>query len=248
MDRPQVLLVTGGSRGIGAEVARGAAARGYAVAFSFATDGKAARRLENELRQEGRAAFAYQADVADDRAVARLFDAVERELGPVDALVNNAGITGKIGRFIDADHSMFRRVLDVNVLGTMYCAQEAVRRWQTHGLAGNMVNISSIASTLGAPGEYVHYAASKAAVEALTIGLARELAAMGARINAVAPGTTLTEIHAAAGEADRPARVAARIPMGRAAQPGEIADAVLWLLSSEASYVTGTVLRVSGGL
>jgi len=243
-----VLLVTGGSRGIGAEIVRGGARRGYAVAFSYVQDADAARRLEAEVRESGGRALAVRADAAEPEQAARLFEEAERGLGPVAALVNNAGITGRLGRFADTDIATLRRVLDVNVMGTMLCAREAARRWQERGTAGAMVNISSIAATLGAPGEYVHYAASKAAVEAFTIGLARELAASGTRVNAVAPGTALTGIHAAAGEPDRPARVAARIPMGRAGEPGEIAEAVLWLLSPQASYVTGAVLRVSGGL
>ena len=244
----QVLLVTGGSRGIGAEIVKGALERGYAVAFSYARNDDAARRLEDEAARRGGLALGVRGDVAEPDAVAAVFENVERELGPIDALVNNAGITGPLGRFADASIGTLRSVLAVNVLGTMLCAREALRRWEQRGIAGRMVNISSIAATLGAPGEYVHYAASKAAVEAFTIGLAREVATRGIRINAVAPGTTFTEIHAAAGDPARPERIAARIPLGRAAEPREIAEAVLWLLSPQASYVTGTVLRASGGL
>ena len=168
-----VLLVTGGSRGIGAEIVRGGARRGYAVAFSYVQDADAARRLEAEVGESGGRALAVRADAAEPEQAARLFEEAERGLGPVAALVNNAGITGRLGRFADTDIATLRRVLDVNVMGTMLCAREAVRRWQERGTAGSMVNISSIAATLGAPGEYVHYAASKAAVEAFTIGLAR---------------------------------------------------------------------------
>jgi NAD(P)-dependent dehydrogenase (short-subunit alcohol dehydrogenase family) len=243
-----VLLVTGGARGIGAEIVRGALVGGYAVAFSYARNDDAARQLEGEAAQLGGRALGVRGDVADPDAVSALFDRVERDLGPVVALVNNAGITGPIGRFVDASIETLRDVLAVNVLGTMLCAQEALRRWEQRGTAGTMVNISSIAATLGAPAEYVHYAASKAAVEAFTIGLAREVAASRIRINAVAPGTTFTDIHAAAGDPERPHRVGARIPLGRAAEPREIASAVLWLLSPQASYVTGTVLHAAGGL
>lgn len=247
-DAPPLLLVTGGSRGIGAEIVQGAASRGWAVAFSYERDADAAGRLEDAVRASGGTALALRGDVADPDAVAALFAAAEGALGPVVGLVNNAGVTGRLGAFVDTEVATMRRVLDVNVLGTMLCAQAAAGRWRDRGTPGVMVNISSIASTLGAPGEYVHYAASKAAVEAFTIGLAKELAAAGTRVNAVAPGTAHTGIHAAAGEPGRPARVAARIPMGRAAEPAEIAEAVLWLLSPQASYVTGAVLRVSGGL
>lgn len=247
-EKPPVLLVTGGSRGIGAEIVRGAARRGWAVAFSYVQDREAARRLEDEVGDAGGAAVGLQGDVADPQAVAALFAAAEDALGPVAGLVNNAGVTGRLGAFADTELATLRRVLDVNVLGTMLCAQEAVRRWRDRATSGVMVNVSSVAATLGAPGEYVHYAASKAAVEAFTIGLAKELAAGGTRVNAVSPGTAHTDIHAAAGEPERPARVAARIPMGRAGEPSEIAEAVLWMLSPQASYVTGAVLRVSGGL
>ncbi len=169
-------------------------------------------------------------------------------LGPPTAVVNNAGITGRIGNFATLPLEVLRRTIDVNLLGTMLVAQEAVRRWQAAGIAGRLVNISSIAATLGAPGEYVHYAATKAAVDALTVGLGKEVASSGIRVNAVAPGTAFTDIHAAGGDPDRPARVASRVPMGRIAQPQEIAHAVLWLLSDEASYLTATVVRVSGGV
>lgn len=166
--------------------------------------------------------------------------------------MNNAGVTGPIGSFRDLDYAVLRRVLDVNVVGTMLCAQEAIRRWERRGIAsvpkGAIVNISSIAATLGAPNEYIHYAASKGAVESFTIGLAKELAPSGIRVNAVSPGTVFTDIHASAGEPNRPARVVSRVPMGRIGEPDEIANAVLWLLSEEASYVTGSNLRVSGGL
>jgi NAD(P)-dependent dehydrogenase (short-subunit alcohol dehydrogenase family) len=210
----------------------------------YARDEGAAARLAAELP----GVVPVRADVADPAAVRALFDAAEAALGPVTALVNNAGVTGPLGRFRDTSVATVRQVLDVNVVGTMVCAQEALRRWEERGAAGRIVNVSSVAAALGAPGEYVHYAASKAAVEAFTLGLAREVAAQGVRVNAVAPGTVHTDIHAAAGDPDRPARVVARVPMGRIGEPAEIAAAVLWLLSDEASYVTGAVLRASGGV
>jgi NAD(P)-dependent dehydrogenase (short-subunit alcohol dehydrogenase family) len=239
-----VLVVTGGSRGIGAAVTRAAHARGYAVCAGYASDAAAADRLRAELP----GIVTVRADVADPASVTALFDAAEAAFGPVTALVNNAGVTGRLGRFADTPVATLRRVLDVNVLGAMLCAQEAVRRWDERGTAGRIVNVSSRAAALGSPGEYVHYAASKAAVETFTLGLAREVAAQGIRVNGVAPGTIHTGIHAAAGDPGRPERVARRVPMGRAGEPEEVAAAVLWLLSDEASYVTGAVLDVGGGI
>ncbi|WP_431855220.1 SDR family oxidoreductase [Azospirillum sp.] len=247
-DNLRVLIVTGGGRGIGAAIVRLAARDGYAVCFNYTRDDAAAQGLLRGLHDAGVRAAAVRGDVADPDTAHRLFDTAEADLGPVTALVNNAGVTGPIGMFRDAEHATLRRVLDVNVLGTMLCAQEAVRRWQKSGTPGRMVNISSVAATLGAAHEYVHYAATKAAVEAFTLGLAREVASGGIRVNAVSPGTAFTDIHAAAGEPDRPARVVTRVPMGRIAEPDEIAEAVLWLLSDKASYVAGAVLRVAGGL
>lgn len=243
-----VLVVTGGGRGIGAEIVRGAARRGIAVGFSYQANEAAAQALVQEIAAAGGTAFAVRQDIADPDSARALIDTVEARLGPVTMVVNNAGVTGPIGAFVDATAQTLRRTTDVNLLGTMYLAQEASRRWLARGTPGRMVNVSSIAATLGAPGEYVHYAATKAGVEALTIGLGKELAAKGIRINAVSPGTVFTDIHAAAGEPDRPARVVTRIPSGRVGEPHEIAAAVLWLLSDEASYVTATVLRVSGGI
>jgi len=202
----------------------------------------------DEVTKAGGLAHAVPADVDDPAAAAVLFDAAQERFGPVDALVNNAGITGRIGAFADLDVEIMRRVLDINVLGTMLCAQEAVRRWRDSGTAGNIVNISSSAATLGSPHEYVNYAASKAAVDAFTVGLAKELASTGTRVNAVAPGITDTEIHAAGGEPNRVQRVAPRVPMGRVGKPEETANAVAWLLSAESSYVTGAIIRVAGGI
>jgi NAD(P)-dependent dehydrogenase (short-subunit alcohol dehydrogenase family) len=244
----EVLLVTGGSRGIGAAIVRAAAAQGYAVAFCFREAGSAADALVAELRDAGRQVHAFRGDVADPDCARRFFDSAEAQLGPATALVNNAGITGRIAPFHEQSLEVLRRTLDVNVLGTLLMTQEALRRWYGRDTPGRVVNLSSVAAQLGAPQEYVHYAASKAAVEAFTIGLGKEAAPRGIRINAVSPGITATDIHAAGGEPDRPARVVGRVPMGRIGQPEEIAATVLWLLSPAASYVTGAVLRVGGGL
>ncbi len=247
-EKSGVVIVTGGSRGIGAAIARRAGRDGYAVCISYSRDAAGADALVRDVAADGGQAVAVRADVADADAVGRMFDEAERAFGAVTGLVNNAGITGRLGRFRDLDDETLRRTVEVNLIGTMACTREAIRRWEQRGLRGAIVNISSIAATLGAAGEYVHYAATKAAVEAFTVGLAREIAASGTRVNAVSPGTVNTGIHAAAGDPERPARVAPRIPMGRVGEPDEIANAVLWLLSREASYVTGAVLRVAGGL
>jgi NAD(P)-dependent dehydrogenase (short-subunit alcohol dehydrogenase family) len=240
-----VLLVTGGGRGIGAAIVEGAVLRGYRVAFSYRENAAAANALAERLGERVRA---VPGDVADEHFAGVFFDLAEKSFGPVTALVNNAGITGGIGPFAQASAERLRRTVEVNLMGTMWMAREAVRRWQAAAIPGRMVNTSSVAARLGSPGEYVHYAATKAAVEALTIGLGKEVAASGIRVNAVAPGTVYTDIHAASGEPGRPARVVSRVPMTRIAEPMEIANAALWLLSPEASYVTATVLDVAGGL
>lgn len=246
---PGTMIVTGGSRGIGAAVARLAAQRGHAVCVNYKADSGAAEALVEEITGQGGRAIAQQADVADEAAVEALFARSEKDLGPVTALVNNAGITGRISRFEAVETETLRRVLDVNVLGLMLCARAAVRRMSPkHGGSGGViVNISSAAVTLGSPGEYVWYAASKGAVDSLTIGLARELAREDIRVNAVAPGTVETEIHATGGDAGRVERISPNIPLGRAGSPEEIAGPVLWLFSEEARFVTGEILRVSGG-
>jgi len=243
---PGSLIVTGASRGIGAATAILAARRGYRVCINYLSDPRAAEGVADTIRGTGGTAVAIQADVASEADVTRLFDTAEAALGPIGALVNNAGVTGPIGPFAQTETAVLQGVLATNVLGTFLCGREAVRRFSRAG-GGRIVNLSSVAATTGAAGEYVHYAASKAAVDAFTLGLAREVAGKGIRVNAVAPGSTLTEIHAKAGEPDRPARVRGRIPMQRLAEPEEIAEAILWLLSDEASYVTGAVLRVGGG-
>ena len=244
----KVVLITGASRGIGAAATLAAARAGYAVAVNYATDTAAAESVVARIRDAGGSAAAVRGDVASESDVRSLFDRTEAELGPVAALVNNAGITGPIGRFEDATTDNLRRILEINVLGTFLCAREALVRHARHGALEVIVNVSSVASTTGSPGEYVHYAASKAAVESFSIGLGREVAARGIRVCAVAPGSTLTEIHAKAGEPGRPARIAPKIPLGRLAEPEEIAEAIVWAMTPAASYVTATVIRATGGL
>jgi NAD(P)-dependent dehydrogenase (short-subunit alcohol dehydrogenase family) len=244
----KVLIVTGAGRGIGAAIARQAAAEGYAVAVNYRKDEAAAQALVASIRDGGGQAAALQADIAVEAEVARLFARAEAELGPPAALVNNAGITGRIARFMDTSPATIEAVFRTNVYGTMHCCRAAIDAFRRNGARGVIVNLSSVAASTGSPREYVHYAASKAAVETFTLGLARELAPEGIRVCAVAPGSTLTDIHAAAGEPGRPERVAPAIPMGRLATPDEIAAAVAWLLSPAASYVTGATLRCAGGL
>lgn len=247
--RPEVLIVTGASRGIGAAVAFRAARAGYAVVVNYSADAGGARSVVDGITGDGGAAVAVQADVSDPAAVARLFDAAAA-LGDLTGVVNNAGITGNlIGPLLDVPAETIRRVLDVNVAGVLYVCQEAVRRLGTDrgGRGGSIINISSTATKAGSPGTWVHYAASKGAVDVLTVGLAAEVAAQGIRVNCVAPGSTNTGLHAAAGMPDRVERLSPSIPLGRGAEPDEVAAAVLWLLSGEAGYVTGAVLPVSGG-
>lgn len=244
----KTVLVTGAGRGIGAAVARLLAARGYAVALNYLGDEASARGVLNDIEAGGGAGCLIRGDVASEADVLRMFAEAEAALGPLYGLVNNAGITGRIGPFSASDPAVIERVFRVNVLGTMHCCRAALASFRRSGARGVIVNLSSVAARTGSPGEYVHYAASKAAVETFTLGLAREVAAEGIRVCAVAPGSTLTDIHAAAGEPDRPARVAPKIPVGRLANAEEIAAPVVWLLSDEASYMTGETVRVSGGL
>ncbi|GAB3585909.1 SDR family oxidoreductase [Amycolatopsis endophytica] len=244
-----VLVVTGGSRGIGAAVARLGASRGYDVVLNYANDSTAASAVAAEVRASGRQAVAVRGDVASEDDVVALFDAAA-ELGPVTAVVNNAAITGNTPGRLDAqDVATVRRVLDVNVTGVFLCCREAVRRMSTRygGPGGAVVNISSTAARTGSPNEWTHYAATKAAVETLTWGLAQEVAGEGVRVNAVAPGLVDTGLHAAAGLPDRVERIAPSIPLARSGQPEEIAEAVLWMLSPAASYAVGAVLPVGGG-
>ncbi|WP_159942740.1 MULTISPECIES: SDR family oxidoreductase [unclassified Nocardiopsis] len=243
MPRPTT-VVTGGSRGIGAATCLRLAADGHDLALSYVHDGRAAERTARAVREAGARCVTVRADVSDAGEVDLLFDTVRAELGPVTGLVNNAGVTGPLGRLADTPAEVLRRVVDVNLLGCLLCCRRAARD-MTAG--GAVVNISSGAATLGSPGEYVHYAAAKAAVDTLTLGLAKELGPQGVRVNAVAPGLVDTGIHAAMGDPGRPARMAPAIPLGRPGEATEIAAAVAWLLSAEASYTTGAVLRVAGG-
>jgi NAD(P)-dependent dehydrogenase (short-subunit alcohol dehydrogenase family) len=245
-----VLIVTGASRGIGAATARLAAARGYAVCVNYRRDADAADQVVADLQRSGAEAIAVPADVSREGDVVRLFEECDARLGRLTALVNNAGVLETQARVDAIDAARLSRVLATNVIGSFLCAREAVRRLSTaHGGGGGaIVNVSSGASRLGSPGEYVDYAASKGAVDTLTIGLAREVAAEGIRVNAVRPGFIYTHIHATGGEPNRVDRVKAFVPMRRGGQAEEVARAILWLLSDEASFTTGSFIDVTGGL
>jgi len=245
----RVLVVTGGARGIGAATCRLAGARGYRVAVNYLQNSRAAEAVVRGIESAGGQALAVPANVSDPGDVARLFSETKARLGPVTHLVNNAGITGRASRLDQASTETLREVLEVNVLGALLCARAAARTMSSSlgGSGGVIVNVSSGAATLGSPGEWVWYAASKAAVDTLTLGLARELADDGVRVNGVAPGLVDTELHQTSGIEDRVGKLAPTIPLGRAARPEEIAETILFLLSDAASYVTGAVLRVAGG-
>ena len=234
------LIVTGAGRGIGRAVAKLASARGFSVAVNYAQDAHSARDVVRYIASSRGRAIAIQADISREDEILRLFETAERELGPLAGLVNNAGITGGFARVEAVTSATLTQVFAVNVIGAMLCAREAVRRMSTRngGKGGTIVNISSRAAQIGGAGEWVHYAASKGALDTFTRGLAREVAAEGIRVNAVAPGHVLTELHVTSGDPDRMTRLAPTIPMGRAGTPEEIAEAVLWLLSPEASYTT----------
>jgi len=245
----KVLVVTGGSTGIGAAVARMAAAQGYAVGLSYRSSEGAARQVVEEIRSAGGRAFAMQADSASAEETAAFFAAVDRELGRVTALVNNAGITGPISRIEALDPAALDQVLAINVKGCFLALREAILRMATDrgGPGGAVVNVSSRASEIGGANEWVHYAASKGAVDTFTIGASRELAPRGIRVNAVNPGLIDTEIHAKAGVPDRAERFRPMIPMARAGSAEEVADVILWLLSDQSSYVTGALVPIGGG-
>jgi len=245
----EVLLVTGGSRGIGAAVALLAAAKGYAVAVNYASNAKAADDVVRQITAKGGSAIAVQADVANEDDILAMFRTVDAQLGPLTALVNNAGVVDMTARVDEMSVARLKRMFDINVIGAIVCAREAVRRMSMKhgGRGGAIVNVSSAASRLGSPGQYVDYAAAKGAIDAFTLGLAKEVAAEGIRVNAVRPGLIETDIHASGGIPDRVRQLEHLVPMQRGGSAQEVAQAILWLLSPEASYTTMSLVDVSGG-
>ena len=245
----KVVLITGGSRGIGRAVAELAGSRGWSVGVNYARDEAAARATVTAVEQAGGRALAIRGDVSNEADVIAMFDATEQAFGPIDALVNNAGIVGASMPLADMDLARLKRMFDTNVLGAYLCAREAARRLSTDrgGHGGAIVNVSSAAARLGSPNEYVDYAGSKGAVDSMTLGLAKELGPRGVRVNAVRPGLIETEIHASGGQPDRAQRLGGAAPLGRPGTAREVAEAIVWLVSDDASYVTGALLDVSGG-
>lgn len=245
----RVMLITGASRGIGAATARLAAQQGYALCLNYHQRADAANAVLEQVRGLGVTAIAVQTDVADETQVLHMFEAIDREFGRLDVLVNNAGMLEQQMRLEQMDAARWTRVLGANVIGSFLCAREAIKRMSTRhgGRGGAIVNLSSVAARLGAPGEYIDYAAAKGAIDSMTLGLAKEVASEGIRVNAVRPGVIHTDIHAAGGEPDRVERVKASVPMGRGGQAEEIAEAILWLASKQASYTSGALLDVAGG-
>ena len=245
----QIVLITGGSRGIGAATALLAAQRGYAVALNYATNSLAADEVVRTIRASGGTAITVQADVAVEAQVLSMFKKVDAKLGRITALVNNAGVVDVASRVDAMDVARLQRMFNTNILGSFVCAREAVRRMSTRygGAGGNIVNVSSAAARIGSPGQYVDYAASKGAIDTFTMGLAKEVALEGIRVNAVRPGIIDTDIHASGGQPDRAWQVAPQVPMQRPGTAQEVALAILWLMGSDASYTTGTLLDVAGG-
>ncbi len=243
------VIVTGGSRGIGRTICLGAAKVGYQVCVNYAHNAEAAGEVISLIQAAGGTAIAVQADMTKEADILRMFETVDRELAPLSALVNNAGIVDKASRVEDMSLERLERMFTTNITGPFLCAREAVKRLSTAhaGKGGVIVNISSVAAKLGSPNEYVDYAASKAAIDTMTMGLAKEVANEGIRVNAVRPGVIYTDIHASGGEPNRVDRVKSMVPMQRGGEAQEIADAVLWLLSDQSSYVTGSLIDVSGG-
>jgi NAD(P)-dependent dehydrogenase (short-subunit alcohol dehydrogenase family) len=244
-----IALITGGSRGIGAATAICAARQGFAVAVNYTRDALAANRVVQQITQAGGQAIAVQADVADEAQILAMYQAIDAQLGPVSALVNNAGVVDVAARVDTMSAERIRRMFDINVLGTFLCTREALKRMSTRhgGKGGSIVNVSSVAARLGGPGQYVDYGASKGAIDTFTVGLAKEVATEGVRVNAVRPGIIETDIHASGGQPDRAREMAPLVPMQRAGNAEEVAQAIVWLLSAEASYVTGAHIDVAGG-
>jgi len=244
-----IALITGASRGIGAATALLAARQGWDVAVNYSANEGAAREVVQAVQALGRRAIAVQADVADEAQVLAMFARVDAELGRITALVNNAGVVDRAQRLQDMDLARWRRMFDINVIGSFLCAREAVRRMSTaEGSAGgSIVNVSSRAACLGSANQYVDYAAAKAAIDTMTLGLAHEVASQGIRVNAVRPGLIETDIHASGGQPDRIARLAPGVPMGRGGTADEVAEAICWLMSDKSSYSTGAIIDVSGG-
>ncbi|MFM0440710.1 SDR family oxidoreductase [Paraburkholderia strydomiana] len=244
-----LILITGGGRGVGAATARLAAAQGYDVAISFVSDESAARAVAADVEAVGRRALAVRADSADPEQVAQLFAAIDRKFGRIDVLVNNAAIIAQQSALENLEFARMQRIFAVNAIGPILCAQQAVKRmsYRYKGRGGVVINVSSASARLGSPNEYVDYAASKGAVETFTTGFAKEVARDGIRVNCIRPGHIYTDMHASGGEPGRVDRVKDSIPMGRGGQPEEVARAILWLASEEASFITGTFLDVTGG-
>lgn len=244
-----VLVVTGGSRGIGAAIAKMAAARGFDVAIGYLRNVRAAQQIVGEVKKAGGNALAVQVDLAEPGEIKNFFEEVDDGFGRVNCLVNNAGIVGDAGKLVDADPVMVKRVVDINVIGAILVAREAVKRMSPRfgGCGGAIVNISSTATVTGAPDTYTWYAASKGAIDSFTLGLSKEVAKDGIRVNALSPGIIDTDIHASGGQVDRIERIGPLIPMGRVGRADEVAEAALFLLSDAASYITGANLHVAGG-
>lgn len=249
MSEEKILLITGGSRGIGAATAHAAGREGYRVIVNYVSDEKAAHEVVKDIEKAGGKGEAIKADMGQEKDIFRLFETIQEKFGHLTHLVNNAGIIGRASSLVDADPATLRNVIGVNVTGAILVAREAIKQMSTArgGKGGAIVNLSSMAASLGAPGEYTWYAASKGAIDSLTVGLSREVAKEGIRVNAVSPGLIATDIHAAGGQPDRLERLAHLTPIGRAGTAEEVASTILWLLSDQASYVTGANVRVSGG-